>query len=455
MSIKLRLVLLTTSLQLLSLLLLSGGVLLVFRAYGERQVAQSEEMMRHAIARTALDALIARDQVQLLSYLSFLKGQYPALTQAEVSWRRAGRETNHRIGGASGGGHVELRRVTVNDPAQPDQSVEVVFGVDRETLRRPVAESLRRTVKILAAVALGTALIGLMLSSYFAHALTRPLASLGALAAEVGRGRFGSRLEWDSEDELGVLVRAFNEMSARLEEFDQVKRNFVSSVTHELRSPLGAIESYLPLILEKWQSGPDGARQAREYLDRIKVNVRRLSGFINDLLDVAKIEKGKMECVLRPVELAPVAQDVCQFFEAKAAQAGVRLSNEIGPLPVVLADAERVRQVLVNLVANSLKFTPSGGRIWIAAEQFRERDARWVEVIVGDSGRGMDSGDVSRIFQPFAQGRNTHEGVAGHKGTGLGLYIVKSIVDQHGGKIGVDSKPGQGTTVRFSLRVAA
>ena len=109
------------------------------------------------------------------------------------------------------------------------------------------------------------------------------------------------------------------------------------------------------------------------------------------------------------MELAPVAADVRLFFEARAAQLGVTIENRIGTLPPVSGDAERVRQVLVNLVANALKFTPSGGRVWLAAEQFREGDARWVEVVVGDTGRGMDAADAARLFQPFSQGRNTAE----------------------------------------------
>jgi signal transduction histidine kinase len=162
-----------------------------------------------------------------------------------------------------------------------------------------------------------------------------------------------------------------------------------------------------------------------------------------------------MECVLRPMDLPVVALEVCQFFEAKALQQGIAISNRLTALPAVLGDADRVRQVLVNLVANGLKFTAHGGQVWIAGEQFRDGGSRWIEITVGDTGRGMDEADRARLFQPFSQGRNVSEGVAGHKGTGLGLYIVKSIVDQHGGKLEVKTAPGQGTRISFSLRVAA
>ncbi len=454
MKIRTRLVLLTGSLQIASLVLLSVGVMTVLKSYEDTQQARSEDLLRHAIARTSLDALIQRDQVQLLSYLNFLKGQHPALSYARVAWRKGEKVSNHEMGETTTGPSVKDRKVLVTDPNQPGQSVEVVFGVDQDALREPIVRSRNRTLKVLVSVAMLTALIGLIVAYFFARAMTEPLNALGRLANEIGKGRLGERLDWRSDDEIGLLVGAFNSMSERLAELDVAKRNFVSSVTHELRSPLGAIESFLALIHEKMLAGPEGLRQSREYLERIAVNVRRLSGFINDLLDVAKIEKGKMECVLRPMELRAVADDVCQFFEAKAGMQGVALTSRMDGVPTVLADSDRMRQVLVNLVSNALKFTPSGGRIGITAEQVREGGKRWVEVIVTDTGRGMDESDRQRLFAPFVQGRNTADGVAGHKGTGLGLYIVRSIIDQHGGRIEVRSQPGQGTSVRFSLQAA-
>ena len=242
----------------------------------------------------------------------------------------------------------------------------------------------------------------------------------------------------------------------RLADLDLAKKNFVSSVTHELRSPLGAIESFLPLIREKVSSGdPQGLAVSAEYLDRIAANVQRLNRFITDLLDVAKIEQGRMECVMRPLDFAPIAAEVVQFFEAKSQAQNVVVENRVAGMPAVLGDADRVRQVLVNLLANALKFTSSGGKIWIAAELVRDEAGRWLEITVGDTGRGMDDADRKRLFQPFAQGANVNQGVTGHKGTGLGLYIVKSIIAQHGGRVELKSVLGQGTQFIFSLKVAS
>ena len=456
MTIRTRLIVSTFLLQVISMALLGWGVLAVRGQYQQRDMRARAVRIQNAVERAASDSLIQKDDVSLLSYLKFLQVQYPSIAQVRILWKNRGRERAATVGGLEFGAQARESRIVVADPADPQRSVELDMTLDESVLWAPFNEEYRRLSRIIIAVWGATSLLGLAVTFLIARSLTRPIVELSRLAGEIGGGKLGGRLAWESDDELGGLVRAFNGMSSRLEEFDSVKRNFVSSVTHELRSPLGAIESFLQLIRDKNAAGtPESLAQSRDFLDRIQVNVHRLSGFINDLLDVAKIEKGKMECVLRPMELSPVANEVCQFFEAKALQQGVTIANRLTALPAVLGDADRVRQVLVNLVANGLKFTSAGGQIWIAGEQFRDGGARWIEVTVGDTGRGMDAADRDRLFQPFTQGRNISEGVTGHKGTGLGLYIVRSIVDQHGGKIEVKSAPGQGTRISFSLKVAA
>jgi len=244
-------------------------------------------------------------------------------------------------------------------------------------------------------------------------------------------------------------------MSQRLEELDAMKKDFVSAVTHELRSPLGAIDSFLNLMESKMEDGRVRDPHAfNTYFGRVKQNVRRLSGFITDLLDIAKIERGKMECVLKPISLHPVAEDVVQFFEAKSKESEVSIVNQLSAgAGKVQGDSERLRQVFVNLISNALKFTPKGGSIWVTAEQFRENGAKFLEVAVQDSGRGIPQKDLERLFEKFQQGQNTKQRVSGSHGTGLGLFIVKSIIEAHGGKVGVQSSEGKGTKFLFSLRM--
>lgn len=455
MTIRVRLIMQTVFLQVLSLLLLSWGVFAVQRSLGQRDVERAESQIRLAVARTATDALIQRDQVQLLSYLNFLKVQYPALAYARTVWHAGGKSAAQSLGAPSEGGRVLERRVMVSDPGSADRTVEVFFGVDQDALRAPVRDTQRRLVRILGMVGGLTALISLALAILLSRSLATSLSALGRMAEQISEGRLGVHLAWSTEDEIGALVRVFNNMSSRLADLDLSKKNFVSSVTHELRSPLGAIESFLPLIREKVVSGEkESLATAMEYMDRIEANVHRLNRFITDLLDVAKIEQGKMECVIRRMELGPVASEVGQFFEAKAHAQGVTVENRVNGEASVLGDSDRLRQVLVNLVANALKFTPAGGRVKISSHPIEEDGRRMLEVVVSDTGRGMDAADQQRLFKPFSQGRNVSDGVFGSKGTGLGLYIVKSIVDQHGGRVSVHSVPDEGTKVSFTVKLA-
>lgn len=457
MTIRAKLTLSVTALFAVALATLG---LVFVRLEGIQLQLKAEEDIRiiaNTVDRAARDALVQRDDLLLLSYVKFLQKQFPALSYVEVAWMEEGRTRTNRIGAAEGStpGSVHEQTFQVKDPTTAGRHVQLKVGIDEGVFRAEVDRQLGRIARDLARL-FGIAIIAAALfSDWFARKLTRPLAALSEVAGEIGRGKLGVRLEWKSNDEVGALVAGFNHMSQRLEELDAMKKDFVSAVTHELRSPLGAIESFLNLMQAKMVGGrPTDPAQFQTYFDRIKANVTRLSGFINDLLDVAKIERGKMECSLRPMKIQDVASDVVQFFEAKAKEGGVTLLSRLDAnLSAVSGDPERLRQVFVNLVSNSLKFTPSGGSVWISGEQYRENGSHFLEVSVVDNGRGMDAEDQKKLFEKFAQGKNAELRVAGSRGTGLGLVIVKSIVEAHGGSVVVKSQPGKGTQFQFSVKM--
>jgi signal transduction histidine kinase len=452
---------LTLSVTLLFAVALSTlGVIFIRleRAQLELQAGEEARIIVSTVDRAAKDALVQRDDLLLLSYIKFLQQEFPGLSFVQVSWEDQGRVRSHHIGKPevedADGRREQI--IKVKDPTDPGRLVTLGIDIDQAYFAERVDRQVARVTRDLIRLFGIAIIIAAVFSDWFARSLTRPLAALSEVAGEIGRGKLGMRLEWKSNDEVGSLVQGFNQMSQRLEELDAMKRDFVSAVTHELRSPLGAIESFLNLMAAKMVGGrPSDPAQFQAYFDRIKTNVGRLSGFINDLLDVAKIERGKMECALRQMRLQDVSADVVQFFEAKAKEQGVNLQSRLDPnLSPVHGDPERLRQVFVNLLSNALKFTPKGGSVWLQAEQFRENGERFLEVSVVDTGRGMDAEDQKRLFQKFAQGKNTRDRVAGHHGTGLGLVIVKSIVEAHGGKVGVKSQLGKGTQFQFSVRMS-
>ncbi|MBI4345994.1 MAG: HAMP domain-containing histidine kinase [Elusimicrobia bacterium] len=456
MTIRAKLTLMMALLLFAGLGALGVGFISLERGYLLSENSDRVKLMLGSAERAGRDALLQKDDVLLVSYLKFLKEQFDSLEYCRVTIQGIERErTLPPIGSAPPGARVIDEIVRVQDPADSRRAVTVTLGINEDKLEERVEQGVARLERNLARILSIALILVLLVSDWIARSIARPIRQLSEVVAQVGRGKLGARMEWTSKDEVGQLVEGFNQMSMRLEELDTMKRDFVSSVTHELRSPLGAIESFIRLIEQKLASGRGDPQQLHEYFGRIAQNVRRLSGFINDLLDVAKIERGKMECVLRPTRIQEVAGEVVQFFEAKSKEQRVSLTSKVDPgFPLVQADPERIRQVIVNLVSNALKFTPEGGHVWIGSEQFREGERKWAEVTVTDTGRGMDRQDLDQLFKKFQQGKNVSQGVMGTKGTGLGLFIVKSIAEAHGGKVAVRSVPGKGTQFSFTLSLA-
>ncbi|MCX5785384.1 MAG: HAMP domain-containing sensor histidine kinase [Elusimicrobia bacterium] len=271
--------------------------------------------------------------------------------------------------------------------------------------------------------------------------LTRRLKRLSAAASAVGEGRFGAEIEARGSDEIAELARTFNAMSARLLELEAMKKNFISSITHELRSPLGAIESYVELLL---RDGRAWTRRELSDLARIKTNASRLSNFVTVMLDLAKIERGKMELRLSNYEPGALIEDLAAFFGSEAAKKGVKLTVDIsgcrGPM---LLDRELTTHALTNLVSNALKFTPAGKEVGISAFM----DGEKLRVEVRDEGPGIEPEEIKGLFSVFGQ---TARG-AQKKGTGLGLALSKAIVELHKGRIGAGAAPEGGALFWFEV----
>jgi signal transduction histidine kinase len=248
----------------------------------------------------------------------------------------------------------------------------------------------------------------------------------------------------DSQRELLAVNEALAEANSRLQELDRLKDAFLSMVTHELRTPLTVI-SGLAEMLDDSIYGALTPPQA-ERIGQIRAQAARLQQLVNDLLDLSKLESGMMR--LRRELLAP--QDLVLAalapLEAVAAQAGVKLDHQVSrDLPEVSCDGQRIEQVLTNLIANAIKFTPRDGRIIVGAAATPDG----VRFTVEDSGCGIPPELRERIFDRFVQLHPRSDGPA--KGTGLGLAIVKHIVELHGGGVAVESEAGHGSCFSFTL----
>lgn len=249
----------------------------------------------------------------------------------------------------------------------------------------------------------------------------------------------------EAQQETLAMNEALATANAQLHELDRMKDAFLSMVTHELRTPLTVI-SGLTEMLETGIYGALNDEQA-EHIRQISAQAERLRLLVNDLLDLSKLEAGMIE--LRPAPHAPhtLAAAVSAQLRGVAAQAGVRLRNQVSPrLPAFNCDGARIEQVLTNLVANAIKFTPPGGQVTITAGA---EQALVLRFCVADTGAGIPPAALARVFDKFFQVRPSTE--TGNKGTGLGLAIVKHLVELHGGTVRVESEVGSGSRFCFTL----
>jgi two-component system phosphate regulon sensor histidine kinase PhoR len=232
-----------------------------------------------------------------------------------------------------------------------------------------------------------------------------------------------------------------------LRRLEQVRTEFIANVSHEIRTPLTAIHGYLETLLDGALEEPENARKFLEIVFR---HTERLGRLTDDLTDLSNIELGRISLRLEPTAVADVAESVLAIIAPRAATGQVTVEARLpAGLPAVVADRDRLAQILINLVDNAVKYTPKGGRVWLEG---RVREPGVVEVAVCDSGAGIPKADLPRLTERFYRVDKARSRELG--GTGLGLAIVKHLVLAHGGELTIDSELWKGTIVRFTLPAA-
>lgn len=243
-----------------------------------------------------------------------------------------------------------------------------------------------------------------------------------------------------------IIRQREQHLVARLQELDTAKTDFMSTVSHELRTPLTSIAGYVELLLDG-EAGELNAGQAR-MLEVIGRNSRRLRDLIEEMLILAKIESGAFSALGEPIDLVALVERALAVFTPAAAKADVGLHAEVhGPLPVH-ADRGQLDRVLMNVLSNAVKFTPAAGTVRLLAR----RDGDEIVLRVADTGMGIPAGEQKALFTRFFRASNAVRQAV--PGTGLGLAIVGTVVDNHGGRIEVESAEGAGTTVTILFPAA-
>ena len=302
-------------------------------------------------------------------------------------------------------------------------------------------QTLRFTAYLLAVSSVITVCIAAIIGFLLARSALRPIDQMTRAALEISRtSNLQQRLEVTSQDELGLLAETFNEMLDRLQVLFRTQERFVADVSHELRTPLTTIQGNVDLLQRGVAQDPEARQEA---LKIIAEETGRMARLASDLLLLAQADAG-FTLDLKPVELDTLLLEVYRQGRLMADGQEVKLGHE--DQAIVLGDADRLRQLLLNLVDNAVKYTPAGGEIILMLY----REPEWTRVLVRDSGIGIPARDLPHVFDRFYRVEESRS--RGKTGTGLGLSIARWVAEAHGGNLTVESQEGEGTTFTLWLK---
>jgi signal transduction histidine kinase len=317
----------------------------------------------------------------------------------------------------------------------PDPAAELYVAPFRR-----LSASINRFLLLGGALAI---VIALLLTFVLSRRISSPIGVLAKAARRLGQGDLSQRVQFQGKGEVAALAQAFNSMAADLEHAEQLRRNLVADVAHELRTPLSNIQGYLEAIRDRVMR-PNAAT-----IRSLNEEAALLSRLVDELQELSLAEAGKLKLVYQAEDIAKLIKQAVTPWQPKVVAKEISLSLDLPDnLPLVNIDWQRVNQVLHNLLENAVAYTHKGGTINVAAMT----QGDWVEVCVSDTGEGIPAEDLPHIFERFYRVDKSRARATG--GSGLGLTIAKRLVEAHGGKITVQSELGKGSRSSFTLPIA-
>ncbi|MBQ7726034.1 MAG: HAMP domain-containing histidine kinase [Clostridia bacterium] len=294
---------------------------------------------------------------------------------------------------------------------------------------------------VLAMAAVGTAILAFCVFSglFFIKSILNPIRDVSNMARKIAMGDFKSRIEIEKNDEIGELCDTINYMASELDQAESLKNDFISSVSHELRTPLTAIRGWSETA--KMSLGTD-EELVKRGLDVVLTEADRLSGLVEELLDFSRMETGRLTMVSRPLDISELLTESVDMYIELARRQGLELifSRPAGET-TVFGDADRLKQVFINLIDNAVKYTEKGGQILV--DQTEEEGC--VRISVKDTGVGIPAQDIDRVKEKFYKANKTV------RGSGIGLAVADEIIKQHKGLLFIESTEGTGTTATVVL----
>ena len=388
---------------------------------------------------------VAKDEVELLGRVREDYDQFIKVVTQVVELIRAGKVAQGREVQLAQAGPLADRLERLTNELVNKAEADMVASIDA------THDAYITSRRVVIQFAVGSIALALALGYAISWSLIGPVRHMDERLQQIASGDFAGRVEIPNRDELGALAANLNRMSEelgrlyqQLEAASRHKSEFLANMSHELRTPLNAIIGFSEVLLER-MFGELNPKQ-EEYLQDIMTSGRHLLSLINDILDLSKVEAGRMELEPSAFDLPAALEGCLTLVRERATRHGITLGLTVDEdLGQIVADERKVRQVVLNLLSNAVKFTPEGGRVAVGAA----RADGGVEVSVSDTGIGIAQDEQEAIFEEFRQAGSDY--TRKREGTGLGLALSRKFVELHGGRIWVKSEVGKGSTFTFTL----
>ena len=326
-----------------------------------------------------------------------------------------------------------------------------IVGFSQNEMKKQIDEAFSSIISNIKKIAIVILILSILLSYLFGYyTFVKPIRILIKASKQITKGDFNVEIKANRRDEIGYLSKTFNDMAKQIKELDSMKDSFVSSVSHELRSPLSAIDGYCDLLIDCINNNYSKEQQLKG-LQIIKNATIRLTSFINNVLDLAKIKANKLELKKVDADIVSLVNEVITLYKPLVIQQKKNIYSEISfDIPKVNIDVEKIKQVIMNLVSNAIKFTKENCNIVIKIfPNSKGYGRKYIEVWVQDDGVGIPKHSVDLIFQKFYQVKE--EVLKSPRGTGLGLAIVFEIIKIHKGYVWVSNNENKGATFKIAL----
>ena len=286
--------------------------------------------------------------------------------------------------------------------------------------------------------------VSVIIAVFLARSFYVPIRRMTYATREIAKGKYDQQIPVNGPEEVKGLARSFNQMAQQVRHSQQMLRDFVADVSHELRSPLTSIKGFALAILDGTAKDKDAQLKAAGIIEDESARMMRM---VNDLLELYRIESGQISMVREPVDIGELLLQCQELLAVRAAEKGIHIQTDIESIPVIMADTDRLEQVFNNLLDNAIKHTPDNGTVSIIAKQ---APYEYIAVVIADTGTGIPQEQLSHVFERFYKADST----VVKAGTGLGLAISREIARAHGGDIQVNSVVGEGTKfiVRLPIR---